>query len=125
MSISDLKILNLEDNPVDAELIREKMISEGFDNLQIEVVSTEKEFMNRLNTNSYNLILSDYNLPQFNGLEALLMAKKARPEIPFIFVSGTGEYFVFRCRFGGQHIRSHSGDEISFVIEMLKCFRIG
>ena len=95
MSISDLKILNLEDNPVDAELIREKMISEGFSNLQIEVVSTEKEFMDRLNTNSYNLILSDYNLPQFNGLKALLMAKNARPEIPFINIS-FARPFAFR-----------------------------
>ena len=82
MSISDLKILNLEDNPIDAEFIHEKMISEGFTNLQIEVVSTEKEFIDRLNTNTYNLILSDYNLPGFNGLEALLMAKNICPEIP-------------------------------------------
>ena len=89
MSISDLKILSLEDNPVDAELIREKMISEKFTNLRMEVISTEKEFINRLNTNTYNLILSDYNLPQFTGLEALLIAKKICPEIPFIFVSGT------------------------------------
>ena len=36
------------------------------------------------------LILADYTLPSFDGLSALMLASSARPDLPFIFVSGNG-----------------------------------
>ncbi|MEM0993166.1 MAG: response regulator [Bacteroidota bacterium] len=37
----------------------------------------------------YDLILTDYNLPDYNGLEALLVSKEKMPQVPFVFVTGT------------------------------------
>lgn len=84
----ELKILFLEDSPIDAELVKEQLLSEGF-SAHFKTVSTESEFIEELKCNDYDLILSDYNLPTFNGMAALMFAKQHRPTIPFICVSGS------------------------------------
>jgi len=83
-----LKILCLEDSEADAIIIREKLAQDGYI-FQFDLVSTESDYSQKLDSCRYDIILSDYNLPGFNGIAALLLARKVCPDVPFICVSGT------------------------------------
>jgi signal transduction histidine kinase/CheY-like chemotaxis protein len=85
---SALRILLLEDNDRDAELIQELLESDHFV-CEVTRVQTRAEFIAGLENSGINLILADYKLPSFDGLSALKLALDARPDLPFIFVSGT------------------------------------
>jgi PAS domain S-box-containing protein len=87
MSRANLRILCLEDIEEDAILIKDQLIREGL-TISFDHVSTEKEYKDKLSSEQYDLILSDYNLPGFNGLEALEQQKKICPQVPFICISG-------------------------------------
>ncbi len=82
-----LQILLVEDSPADAELIARELELAGF-SFSIARVETEAEFRQRLDAGP-NLILSDHGLPSFNGFRALEIVREARPQLPFIFVSGS------------------------------------
>ena len=82
-----LYILMLEDNPADAELIQFELEEAGFD-FEAKVVTREEDFLNGLNSSSLDLILSDYDLPRYNGALALAEAKQRRSDVPFILVTG-------------------------------------
>ena len=82
-----IRVLILEDQPDDSELLFLELRRAGFDP-QGERVDTEKEFMARLDS-SLDVILSDFSLPGFNGLDALRRVKERKLEVPFIFVTGT------------------------------------
>jgi len=83
-----LKILSLEDSPLDAELIRECLL-EGFGpEIQIDMVANEKDYISAISTEKYDLILSDFQFPGFNGFQALEQAKSVISPTPFICVSG-------------------------------------
>jgi PAS domain S-box-containing protein len=84
----ELKILMLEDDPNDAELIINELKILVEYNSQISWVTTKNEFLNALNQFIPDIILSDFNLPQYSGLEALSDLKQIQPLIPFIFVTG-------------------------------------
>jgi signal transduction histidine kinase len=84
---SPLRILYLEDDPQDAELVQAMLESEGILCL-VTRVETEAEFRGALEQNGFDLILADYSLPSFDGVSALKLAVDRRPELPFIFVSG-------------------------------------
>ena len=83
-----LRILSLEDNPKDTELIQNLLKEEGFP-CDIRRVETQDEFVSALGQSVLDLILADYTLPSFDGLSALELAKRKCPNVPFIFVSGT------------------------------------
>ena len=83
-----LNILHVEDNPRDAELVRDMLTGEWPD-CTIRVVATREEFLGELGRGGYDLVLSDFQLPAFNGLEALELTRQHAPELPFIFFSGT------------------------------------
>lgn len=82
-----MKILHLEDNPRDAELTHLGLL-EQWPDCEIQVVASRIDFQAALAT-SPDLVLSDFNMPGYNGLEALRHARATAPEIPFIFLSGT------------------------------------
>lgn len=82
-----LKILILEDSPLDAELLKEELNSNPLDFVS-KVVDTKTDFEASIKSFKPNLILSDYSLPQFTGFEALEIAKEVLPHIPFILVTG-------------------------------------
>ena len=88
MNNKKLKILCLEDSEVDVVIIRERLIEEGLI-FQFDHVSNGSEFADKLKSEDYDIILSDYNLPGFNGIAALLLSKKLCPDVPFICISGT------------------------------------
>ena len=83
-----LRVLSVEDDPRDTELIKERLES---DDIACEVmrIETEAAFVAALEGGEVDLILADYTLPSFDGLSALKLAMKIRPEVPFIFFSGT------------------------------------
>jgi len=83
-----LNILCLEDSPRDAEIIRELLKDAGY-NLNIDCTATEKEFVSLLRSQKYNLILSDFKLPGFDGFGALRWSLEICPNVPFICVSGS------------------------------------
>ena len=85
---SPLRILLLEDNPNDAELIQE-LLDGGDVVCELTWVQTRAEFVAALKVPEIDLILADYKLPSFDGISALKMALSQRPDLPFIFVSGT------------------------------------
>src|SRR6516164_5256865 len=85
---SQLRILYLEDDPRDAELIQEALAVDGI-TCHVTRVETEADFIASLEQGDFDLILADYTLPSFDGLSALKIAQQGRPHVPFIFVSGT------------------------------------
>jgi PAS domain S-box-containing protein len=85
---SPLRILSLEDDRHDTELIQETLASDGIA-CDITRVETEADFTASLQQGRFDLILADYTLPSFDGLSALNIARRNWPQLPFIFVSGT------------------------------------
>ncbi|HEY6749725.1 MAG TPA: response regulator [Rubrobacteraceae bacterium] len=82
-----LRILNLEDNPLDAELVHATLTDSGV-GCEILRVQTRADFAAALESGDFDLILADYSLPSFDGLSALKVAQEIDPEIPFVLVSG-------------------------------------
>jgi PAS domain S-box-containing protein len=83
-----MQLLHLEDSPTDAELIA-ILIRREWPACEIRHVATATEYREALEGGGFDLILSDYSLPGFDGLSALAMARAHFPETPFLFLSGT------------------------------------
>lgn len=83
-----LKILILEDNQDDAEIIKYELKKSPL-KFEIKCVTTEQNFLDSLMNFQPDIILADYTLVGFDGLSALKLTKKISPETPFIFVSGS------------------------------------
>ena len=81
-------ILHLEDNRADAELIQ-RLVQAEWPGCHIRLVLTRAEYDEALELNVFDLILSDYSLPGFDGMTALDLARNRCPLKPFIFISGT------------------------------------
>lgn len=84
----DLRILILEDSEPHAELL-ELLLREGGLTFTAVRADSRAGFQRELEARAPDLILSDYALPAFDGLEALTLAKRRVPDVPFIFVTGT------------------------------------
>ena len=82
-----LKVLIVEDNLFDAELIVRALKAAGID-ADWERVDTETDFQARISAD-LDLIISDYALPQFSGREALRIVRSRGLDTPFILLSGT------------------------------------
>src|ERR1043166_7228648 len=82
-----LNVLILEDREADAELMAHELCRAGF-NPVWERVDTEADYLAHLDP-APDIILADYQLPQFNGLRALETLQRLGLEIPFIIVSGS------------------------------------
>jgi CheY-like chemotaxis protein len=82
------RVLMVEDNASDAELIVKELKRAGV-RCDAHRVETAVDYRRELEEFRPHVILSDYSLPTFNGMEALEIAKRSHPEIPFILVSGT------------------------------------
>src|SRR5215212_3069754 len=82
-----LRIVYLEDDPLDTELVQAKL-AEGGISCEITRVETREQFVGALGDGGFDLMLSDHSLPSFDGLSALKLAKVMCPEVPFILISG-------------------------------------
>ncbi|HVU17862.1 MAG TPA: PAS domain-containing protein [Candidatus Didemnitutus sp.] len=85
---SPLRILHLEDNLHDRVLILEALRTARYA-CEFLWVDNQSEYESALRDGEYDLILSDYSLPSYDGGQALGAARRAQPATPFIFVSGT------------------------------------
>ena len=83
-----LKVLIIEDFPDDAALVELELQRAGIEP-ECTRVDTADGLMNALESQQWDIIISDYNLPDFDGLEALKILKKTGKDIPFIIISGT------------------------------------
>ena len=83
-----LRLLQLEDNTVDADLIT-ATLTEGGIPCQSQLVETRQAFVAALKEGRMDLILADYSIPGFDGMTALTLARQHCPDVPFLFVSAT------------------------------------
>ncbi len=83
-----LRILHLEDDPNDAALIQ-SMLEDGDIGCETTCVNNRADFRNQIGSGSYDLVLSDYSLPTFDGQSAVAIVRAQWPDLPFILVSGT------------------------------------
>jgi len=82
-----VRILHLEDDPADSELMLSALRSGGMD-VEVKWVTSRVDFIAALGEGGFDLILADYHLPSFDGTEALSLARAQAPAVPFLFVSG-------------------------------------
>jgi PAS domain S-box-containing protein len=113
-----LKILHVEDNSCDAEIIAACLAESGL-SCDITRTQTSAEYHHLLEQPDWDVILSDYALPSFNGISALRYAVRKRPDVPFIFVSGVlGEDIaVETLKMGASDyvVKSHLG-RLGYVV---------
>ncbi|NOT22387.1 MAG: response regulator [Nitrospiraceae bacterium] len=83
-----LRLLHLEDDPLDGDLIATTLIEGGID-CQSQLVDTRQAFVAALKERRMDLILADYSIPGFDGMTALTLARQHCPDVPFLFVSAT------------------------------------
>ncbi|MCT7668167.1 HWE histidine kinase domain-containing protein [Shinella kummerowiae] len=82
-----LRILLLEDSTIDAELI-EAQLENLQETFEVNRVATRAAYQAALAQHTFEIILSDFSLPDFDGMAALDLAVASAPDAPFIFVSG-------------------------------------
>jgi signal transduction histidine kinase len=94
---SKLKLLLVEDNPADGELVLRELRQGGFD-VACEVVETAAAFRQRVRERTPDLVLADYHLEQWRGMEALKILRCEGLDIPLILVSGAlGDVTAVEC----------------------------
>ncbi|HEY6796465.1 MAG TPA: SpoIIE family protein phosphatase, partial [Kineosporiaceae bacterium] len=87
--VSDVRVLVLEDESADAELAVWTLADQGVPVGAVSVASTREAFERSLDDFQPHVILSDYTVPSLNGEDALRLASQRRPDVPFIFLTGT------------------------------------
>jgi two-component sensor histidine kinase len=91
---ASVRLLILEDSELDAALVERELARSELE-IAYQRVSTRAAYAEALESGGFDLILSDFSLPDFDGVEALELARRLAPEAPFIFVSGVvGEEFA-------------------------------
>ncbi len=98
-----LRILLVEDNPDDAELVLRTLRKGGYslDSLRVD---NEPDLKHALDNSTWDVVLSDYSMPGFSGLAALNILKEQNLDIPFIIISGTiGEEVAVEAMRLGAH----------------------
>ena len=93
----NIRVLVVEDNASDSELMLHALKNGGF-NSEFEVVQTATEFADRIRTKKYDIILADYRLPGWNGMETVAMLREEGLDVPVLLVSGAlGELKAVEC----------------------------
>ncbi len=114
----EIKVLILEDVPLDAELIERELRKEGFDFVSHRV-EREDEYIDEVEKWQPNIILADHSLPQFDGVSALYIAQEKSSHIPFIFVSGKiGEEFAVEMLKKGatDYVLKHNLSKLGYAV---------
>lgn len=83
-----IHVLHLEDTEADHVLVREMLAAEGL-RCDFQLARNREEFEAAVRRNKYDLIISDFSLPSYDGLKALALADEWQKDVPFIFFSGT------------------------------------
>jgi signal transduction histidine kinase len=92
-----LRLLVVEDDASDVELALHALQKGGFET-HCDVAQTTAEFEEHVRKNSYDLILADYNLPSWNGMETVAILRREKLDVPVVLVSGAlGELKAVEC----------------------------
>jgi signal transduction histidine kinase len=92
-----LRVVHVEDNELDAELVEQAMRKGGF-SPAVVVVQTEADFKRQLQSHKPDVVIADYNLPQWQGMEALEVLQREGLDVPLILVSGAlGDVTAVEC----------------------------
>ena len=92
-----LRVLMLEHVASDAELCVAELERAGYD-VAADVVGTRNDFEDRVRANAYDVVLADYRLPDWTGMDALAVLRGHRKEVPLILVTGTlGDEMAVEC----------------------------
>lgn len=92
-----LRVLLVEDNAADGELMLHALRKGGFES-EAEVVQTAEEFTQRIRTKKYEIVLADYSLPGWNGMETVTILGQEGVDIPVVLVSGAlGDLKAVEC----------------------------
>ena len=83
-----LRLLLLEDNDDDALLVLRELKRAGYEPLSHRVQSAS-QLVEALQKQDWDVVISDFAMPQFSGIDAVRIVKQAKPQLPFILVSGT------------------------------------
>src|ERR1700694_855919 len=83
-----IRVLHLEDSPGDAEIIRRRLDVADV-SCDIVLANNKDSFEAALTREPFDLIISDYNLPGYDGVTALKQAQATQPDVPVILISGT------------------------------------
>lgn len=87
-TIKKVRILHIEDNPIDAELIQLTLDRAGL-NCEISLAASRSECLAALNQSTYDLILSDSHGHDLDVLDILGLVRGRLPDIPLLIVSGS------------------------------------
>ena len=83
----ELQVLILEDSRTDAQLMKREL-QRRWQGIRCETITSEAGYLSALHLQSWDLILSDYKMPDYNGLQALEQLQEMDIDIPFVLVSG-------------------------------------
>jgi class 3 adenylate cyclase len=103
MAPQKLRVLLVDDSADDALLLLRALSSGGFE-ISHQRVETPQEMTAALEGSTWDIVISDYSMPRFSGMDALAIYKESQLEIPFLLVSGTvGEELAVQAMRGGAH----------------------
>lgn len=92
-----IRAIIVEDQPADIELLQRTLQGHGF-TVKSRIVQDEETFLAEVRTKSCDVVLADYNLPQWNGMEAVAVLRREKLDVPVILVTGAlGEQKAVEC----------------------------
>jgi len=83
-----LKVLHLEDDPDDRRVIHQWLCDQNIA-AEFTDVDNQNDFVEALDSQTFDIVLSDKSLPGFDGLTALRIVREKYPHVPFVFVTGS------------------------------------
>ena len=114
-----MKVLIVDDNPLFLEL--SKTFLEVFHDIPSDTVDSAREALSMLEKDSYDVIVSDYDMPVMNGIMFLRTIRDKRINIPFILFTGVGEELMHQAiENGANSFLQKTGDPKTQYSELSK-----
>ena len=118
-----IRILHVDDEPVDLEITRVFMKKGGNDDFAISGVLSAEEALEKLEREHFDVIISDYKMPGMNGIEFLEAVRKSVPHIPFILFTVKGTEVTEDALRKGADRCITKGNPASQCIELARAIR--